>query len=203
MRTPIPINTAAKLSPVTKNISLGLITPIELRADQIALNPQTIRKTMQALEDKKAFNGLLTDERKQVHLRVNPDVALQILQVHPPLLSLLNGTQAEYALVAQYWLHDLIRDVLKNNSEEKLNCLLVTKTSPADLANIYAAAQFATCFAFDNIFSQEWDAKRLLDCFEKKPKSAEMGPFIGVSGDSFQDMRAAQNREKAKDKAHD
>ena len=61
------------------------MTFIELSANQIVLDPQIIRKTMQALKEGKSSVGLIQDDRKQIDLRINPDIAFNQLQVDPPI----------------------------------------------------------------------------------------------------------------------
>ena len=61
--------------PLDKPVSpTGRMTFIELSANQIALDPLIIRKTMQALNEGKSYAGLIQDDRKQIDLRINPDI---------------------------------------------------------------------------------------------------------------------------------
>ena len=73
-----------------------------------------------------------------------------------------------------------------------------TKNSSEALANTYADAQFTGRLALSNMLSQQWNAALLHDCFEQRPSDAQFAQFLGVSTKAFQDMRAAQNRSKAK-----
>jgi hypothetical protein len=63
------------------------MTFIELSADQIVLDPGIIRKTMQALKECKSTVGLIQDDRKQIDVRINPDIAFSQLQVDPLIVT--------------------------------------------------------------------------------------------------------------------
>ena len=176
----------------------GRMTFIELPANQIVLDPLIIRKTMQALKEGKSFVGLTQDNRKQIDLRINPDIAFSQLQVDPPIVTPVNKDRTHYSLIAKYWQIDLIGLLIKINPHEKLNCLMQSKKSSEALANTYADAQFSGRLALSNMLSQEWNAALLHDCFEQRPSDAQFAQFLGVPTKAFQDMRAAQNRSKAK-----
>ena len=182
----------------TKISRLGRMTFIELSADQIVLDPGIIRKTMQALKEGKSFVGLIQDDRKQIDARINPDIAFSQLQVDPPIVTPINKECKRYSLIAKYWQIDLIGLLIKINPHEKLNCLVQAKTSAEALANTYADAQFSGRLALSNMLSQQWNAALLHDCFEQRLSDAQFGQFIGFTTKAFQDMRAAQNRSKAK-----
>ena len=185
--------------PLDTHISqLGRMTFIELSANQIVLDPLIIRKTMQALKEGKSSIGLIQDDRKQIDLRINPDIAFSQLQVDPPIVTPVNKDRTHYSLIAKYWQIDLIGLLIKINPHEKLNCLMQTKNSSEALANTYADAQFTGRLALSNMLSQQWNAALLHDCFEQRPSDAQFAQFLGVSTKAFQDMRAAQNRSKAK-----
>lgn len=171
---------------------------IELSANQIVLDPLIIRKTMQALKEGKSSIGLIQDDRKQIDLRINPDIAFSQLQVDPPIVSPINKECTHYSLIAKYWQIDLIGLLIKINPHEKLNCLIQTKNSAESLANTYADTQFSGRLALSNMLSQEWNAALLHDCFEQRPSDAQFSQFLGIPTKAFQDMRAAQNRSKAK-----
>ena len=174
------------------------MTFIELSANQIVLDPQVIRKTMQALKEGKSSAGLIQDHRKQIDLRINPDVAFSQLQVDPPIVTPINKECTHFSLIAKYWQIDLIGLLIKINPYEKLNCLMQAKNSSEALANTYADTQLSGRLALSNMLSQEWNAALLHDCFEQRPSDAQFAQFLGVSTKAFQDMRAAQNRSKAK-----
>ncbi|MBT8615546.1 hypothetical protein G6652_09320 [Polynucleobacter paneuropaeus] len=176
----------------------GRMTFIELPANQIVLDPLIIRKTMQALKEGKSSVGLIQDDRKQIDLRINPDVAFNKLQIDPPIVTPINKECTCYSLIAKYWQIDLIGLLIKINPYEKLNCLVQAKTSAEALANTYADAQFSGRLALSNMLSQQWNTALLHDCFEQRPSDAQFAQFIGVTTKAFQDMRAAQNRSKAK-----
>ena len=176
----------------------GRMTFIELSANQIVLDPQIIRKTMQALKEGKSSVGLIQDDRKQIDLRINPDVAFSQLQVDPPIVTPINKECTHFSLIAKYWQIDLIGLLIKINPHEKLNCLMQAKNSSEALANTYADTQLSGRLALSNMLSQEWNAALLHDCFEQRPSDAQFAQFLGVSTKAFQDMRAAQNRSKAK-----
>ena len=176
----------------------GRMTFIELSANQIVLHPQIIRKTMQALKEGKSSAGLIQDHRKQIDLRINPDVAFSQLQVDPPIVTPINKECTHFSLIAKYWQIDLIGLLIKINPYEKLNCLMQAKNSSEALANTYADTQLSGRLALSNMLSQEWNAALLHDCFEQRPSDAQFAQFLGVSTKAFQDMRAAQNRSKAK-----
>ena len=174
------------------------MTFIELAANQIVLDPLIIRKTMQALKEGKSSVGLIQDDRKQIDARINPDIAFSQLGVDPPIVTPINKERTRYSLIAKYWQIDLIGLLNKINPHEKLNCLVQAKTSAEALANTYADAQFSGRLALSNMLSQEWNAALLHDCFEQRPSDAQFAQFLGISTKAFQDMRAAQNRSKAK-----
>jgi hypothetical protein len=176
----------------------GRMTFIVLSADQIMLDPGIIRKTMQALKEGKSSVGLIQDDRKQIDARINPDIAFSQLGVDPPIVTPINKERTRYSLIAKYWQIDLIGLLIKINPHEKLNCLVQAKTSPEALANTYADAQFSGRLALSNMLSQQWNTALLHDCFEQRPSDAQFAQFIGVTTKAFQDMRAAQNRSKAK-----
>jgi len=185
--------------PLDTHISqLGRMTFIELPANQIVLDPLIIRKTMQALKEGKSSIGLIQDDRKQIDLRINPDIAFSQLQVDPPIVTPINKERSRYSLIAKYWQIDLIGLLIKINPHEKLNCLMQTKNSSEALANTYADAQFTGRLALSNMLSQQWNAALLHDCFEQRPSDPQFAQFLGVPTKAFQDMRAAQNRSKAK-----
>ena len=185
--------------PLDTQISrLGRMIFIELSANQIVLDPGIIRKTMQALKEGKSFVGLIQDDRKQIVARINPDNAFSQLQVDPPIVTPINKECTRYSLIAKYWQIDLIELIIKINPHEKLNCLMQAKTSTEALANTYANAQFSGRLALSNMLSQEWNAALLHDCFEQRLSDAQFAQFLGVPTKAFQDMRAAQNRSKAK-----
>jgi len=191
--------TVSTAPPLDKPASLtGRLTFIELSVNQIVLDPQIIRKTMQALKEGKSSVGLIQDDRKQIDLRINPDVAFSQLQVDPPIVTPINKERTHFSLIAKYWQIDLIGLLIKINPHEKLNCLLQAKNSSEALANTYADAQFSGRLALSNMLSQDWNAALLHDCFEQRPSDAQFAQFLGVSTKAFQDMRAAQNRSKAK-----
>ena len=74
--------------PLDTQISrLGRMAFIELSANQIVLDPQIIRKTMQALKECKSTVGIIQDDRKQIDVRINPDIAFSQLQVDPPIVT--------------------------------------------------------------------------------------------------------------------
>ena len=174
------------------------MTFIELAANQITLDPLIIRKTMQALKGGKSSTGLIEDDRKQIELRINPDIAFNQLQVDPPIVTPINKERTHYSLIAKYWQIDLIGLLIKINPHEKLNCLMQAKNSSEALANTYADAQFSARLALSNMLSQQWNAALLHDCFTQRPSDAQFAQFLGVPTKAFQDMRAAQNRSKAK-----
>jgi hypothetical protein len=176
----------------------GRMPFIELSADQIVLDPGIIRKTMQALKEGKSSVGLIQDDRKQIDARINPDIAFSQLQVDPPIVTHINKERTHYSLIAKYWQIDLIGLLIKINPHEKLNCLLQAKNSSEALANTYADAQFSGRLALSNMLSQQWNAALLHDCFEQRLSDAQFAQFLGVTTKAFQDMRAAQNRSKAK-----
>ena len=185
--------------PLDTQISrLERMTFIELPANQIVLDPSIIRKTMQALKEGKSSVGLIQDDRKQIDLRINPDVAFSQLQVDPPIVTPINKECTHFSLIAKYWQIDLIGLLIKINPYEKLNCLMQAKNSSEALANTYADTQLSGRLALSNMLSQEWNAALLHDCFEQRPSDAQFAQFLGVSTKAFQDMRAAQNRSKAK-----
>ena len=171
---------------------------IELSANQIVLDPGIIRKTMQALKEGKSSVGLIQDDRKQIDLRINPDTAFSQLGVDPPIVAPINKERTRYSLIAKYWQIDLIGLIIKINPHEKINCLVQAKTSSEALANTYADTQFSGRLALSNMLSQQWNATLLHDCFELRPTDAQFAQFLGVPTKAFQDMRAAQNRSKAK-----
>lgn len=109
------------------------MTFIELSANQIVLDPQIIRKTMQALKQGKSSVGLIQDDRKQIELRINPDIAFSQLQVDPPIVTPINKERTHFSLIAKYWQIDLIGLLIKINPHEKLNCLLQLKIAPKHL----------------------------------------------------------------------
>ena len=174
------------------------MTFIELSANQIVLDPGIIRKTMQALKEGKSSVGLIQDDRKQIDLRINPDIAFSQLGVDPPIVTPINKELTRYSLIAKYWQIDLIGLLIKINPHEKLNCLVQAKNNSEALANTYADAQFSGRLALSNMLSQQWNTALLHDCFEQRPSDAQFAQFIGVTTKAFQDMRAAQNRSKAK-----
>ena len=174
------------------------MTFIELSANQIVLEPQIIRKTIQALKEGKSSVGLIQDDRKQIDLQINPDIAFSQLQVDPPIITPINKECTRYSLIAKYWQIDLIGLLIKINPHEKLNCLMQSKTSAEALANTYADTQFSGRLALSNMLSQQWNAALLHDCFEQRPSDAQFAQFLGIPTKAFQDMRAAQNRNKAK-----
>jgi len=176
----------------------GRMTFIELPANQIVLDPLIIRKTMQALKEGKSSVGLIQDDRKQIDLHINPDIAFSQLQVDPPIVTPVNKDRTHYSLISKYWQIDLIGLLIKINPHEKLNCLLQAKNSAEALANTYADTQFSGRLALSNMLSQEWNAALLHDCFEQRPSDPQFAQFLGVPTKAFQDMRAAQNRSKAK-----
>ena len=176
----------------------GRMTFIELSADQIVLDPGIIRKTMQALKEGKSSVGLIQDDRKQIDACINPDIAFSQLQVDPPIVTPINKELTRYSLIAKYWQIDLIGLLIKINPHEKLNCLVQAKNNSEALANTYADAQFSGRLALSNMLSQQWNTALLHDCFEQRPSDAQFAQFIGVTTKAFQDMRAAQNRSKAK-----
>jgi hypothetical protein len=176
----------------------GRMIFIELSADQIVLDPGIIRKTMQALKEGKSSVGLIQDDRKQIDLRINPDIAFSQLGVDPPIVTPINKELTRYSLIAKYWQIDLIGLLIKINPHEKLNCLVQAKNNSEALANTYADAQFSGHLALSNMLSQQWNTALLHDCFEQRPSDAQFAQFIGVTTKAFQDMRAAQNRSKAK-----
>ncbi|WP_143070537.1 hypothetical protein [Polynucleobacter asymbioticus] len=185
--------------PLDKPVSpTGRMTFIELSANQIVLDPSIIRKTMQALREGKSSVGLIRGDRKQIDLRINPDVAFSQLQVDPPIVTPINKECTHFSLIAKYWQIDLIGLLIKINPHEKLNCLMQAKNSSEALANTYADTQLSGRLALSNMLSQEWNAALLHDCFEQRPSDAQFAQFLGVSTKAFQDMRAAQNRSKAK-----
>ncbi|MDE1892484.1 MAG: hypothetical protein KGI13_08335 [Betaproteobacteria bacterium] len=100
------------------------MTFIELSANQIVLDPSIIRKTMQALKEGKSSVGLVQDDRKQIDLRINPDITFNQLQVDPPIVTHINKERTHYSLIAKYWQIYLIGLLIKINPHEKLNCLL-------------------------------------------------------------------------------
>lgn len=185
--------------PLDTQISrLGRMIFIELSANQIVLDPGIIRKTMQALKEGKSFVGLIQDDRKQIDLRINPDIAFNQLQIDPPIVTPINKEHTHYSLIAKYWQIELIALLIKINPYEKLNCLMQAKNSSEALANTYADTQFSGRLALSNMLSQEWNAALLHDCFEQRPSDAQFAQFLGIPTKAFQDMRAAQNRSKAK-----
>ena len=191
--------TVSTAPPLDKPASLtGRLTFIELSVNQIVLDPQIIRKTMQALKEGKSSVGLIQDDRKQIDLRINPDVAFSQLQVDPPIVTPINKERTHFSLIAKYWQIDLIGLLIKINPHEKLNCLLQAKNSSEALANTYADAQFSGRLALSNMLSQQWNTALLHDCFEQRPSDAQFAQFLGIPTKAFQDMRAAQNRSKAK-----
>ena len=151
---------------------------------------------MQALTEERATNGLIKDERKQLDLRLNPDTSLSVLQVDLPLVTVIHTEQTHYSLVGKYWQIDLILLLAKKNPNQILNCLLLPKSTPTALANIYADSQFAAHYALTNMLSQQWNAGVLHDCFAQRPSDAHFAQFLRVTTKTFQDMRAAQNRMK-------
>ena len=169
-----------------------------MSANQIVLDPQIIRKTMQALKEGKSSTGLIQDDRKQIDMPINPDIALSQLLVDPPIVTPINKEQTHYSLIAKYWQIDLIGLIIKINPHEKLNCLMQVKASAEALANTYADTQFSGRLALSNMLSQQWNAALLHDCFERRPSDAQFAQFLGLPTKAFQDMRAAQNRSKAK-----
>ena len=177
----------------------GAVTLVLLQANQIVRDPATIGKTMKALDANKSANGLLQDTREALHLPVIPSVALQILQVSPPILILLDKNTDQYALAAKYWQWELLQLVNNNYPNEILSCIVLPKGSDSLLANIYGAVEFAARFHTANTFKQEWDVGLLHDCFQKRPKDPQFGQFLGVSKEAFQDMRVLQNKRKATD----
>jgi hypothetical protein len=191
--------TVSTAPPLDKPASLtGRMTFIELSVNQIVLDPQIIRKTMQALKEGKSSVGLIQDDRKQIDLRINPDIAFSQLGVDPPIVTPINKERTRYSLIAKYYQIDLIDLLIKINPHEKLNCLVQAKTSAEALANTYADAQFSGRLALSNMLSQQWNAALLHDCFEQRLSDAQFAQFIGFTTKAFQDMRAAQNRSKAK-----
>ena len=191
--------TVSTAPPLDKPASLtGGMTFIELSVNQIVLDPQIIRKTMQALKEGKSSVSLIQDDRKQIDLRINPDTAFSQLGVDPPIVAPINKERTRYSLIAKYWQIDLIGLLIKINPHEKLNCLLQAKNSSEALANTYADAQFSGRLALSNMLSQQWNAALLHDCFEQRLSDAQFAQFLGVTTKAFQDMRAAQNRSKAK-----
>ena len=191
--------TVSTAPPLDKPASLtGGMTFIELSVNQIVLDPQIIRKTMQALKEGKSSVGLIQDDRKQIDLRINPDTAFSQLGVDPPIVAPINKERTRYSLIAKYWQIDLIGLLIKINPHEKLNCLMQVKTSAEALANTYADTQFSGRLTLSNMLSQQWNAALLHDCFEQRPSDAQFAQFLGVPTKAFQDMRAAQNRSKAK-----
>ena len=185
--------------PLDTQISrLGGMIFIELSANQIVLNPGIIRKTMQTLKEGQSSVGLIQDDRKQIDLRINPDTAFSQLGVDPPIVAPINKERTRYSLIAKYWQIDLIGLIIKINPHEKINCLVQAKTSSEALANTYADTQFSGRLALSNMLSQQWNATLLHDCFELRPTDAQFAQFLGVPTKAFQDMRAAQNRSKAK-----
>ena len=191
--------TVSTAPPLDKPASLtGGMTFIELSVNQIVLDPQIIRKTMQALKEGKSSVGLIQDDRKQIDLRINPDTAFSQLGVDPPIVAPINKERTRYSLIAKYWQIDLIGLLIKINPHEKLNCLMQVKTSAEALANTYADTQFSGRLTLSNMLSQQWNAALLHDCFEQRPSDAQFAQFLGVPTKAIQDMRAAQNRSKAK-----
>jgi hypothetical protein len=186
----------SKQQNISKKISLGKFSIIELLANQITLDPKIIRKTMGALEDRKASLGLRFDERRSISLPVNPDVALQMLQVGPPMVIPINDAGDCFALAANYWEFELIKICLASNPHEKLHCLLCPKNSADELANIYAAKQFASHYAAANTYTQAWDAGLFHDCFAKRLTDPQFAHFLRMTIQDFRDMRASQNRAK-------
>lgn len=190
------LSTAPSLD--TKISRLGRMTFIELSANQIVLDPLIIRKTMQALKEDKSSVGLIRDDRKQIDLHINPDVAFSQLQVDPPIVTPINKERTHFSLIAKHWQIDLIGLLIKINPYEKLNCLMQAKNSSEALANTYADTQFSGRLTLSNMLSQQWNTALLHDCFEQRPSNAQFAQFLGVTTKAFQDMRAAQNRSKAK-----
>lgn len=191
--------TVSTAPPLDKPASpTGRMTFIELPANQIVLDPLIIRKTMQAIKEGKSSVGLIQDDRKQIDVRINPDVAFSQLQIDPPIVTPINKERTRYSLIAKYWQIDLIGLLIKINPHEKINCLVQAKTSSEALANTYADTQFSGRLALSNMLSQQWNATLLHDCFELRPTDAQFAQFIGFTTKAFQDMRAAQNRSKAK-----
>jgi len=183
----------------TQKLFSKVITFIELTPNQIILDPTIVRKTKQALLEKRAINGFLRDDINQFSLVVNNNFALDILQLNPPTVTCIDKKLSLYGLVASYGLIHLLREVSLASPHEKINCLLVERCSDADLAHLYASAQLGSNYLADNIAHQEWDAGRLHDCFDKRPTDAQFAQLLRMSIKQFQDTRAAQNRANARE----
>jgi hypothetical protein len=158
------------------------------------LDSAVIRRTKQALLEKQAANGLLFDDKNQDSLAVNLHIALDILQVHPPIVIPIDKNATVFGLIANYGLIHLLKQVASASPLEKIHCLLLERCSDADLAHLYASTQFATNHLADNITYQEWDAGRLHDCFCKRLSDSQFARFLRLTIKQFRDMRAAQNR---------
>jgi hypothetical protein len=180
--------------PITRKSFSKKFTFIELTPKEIVLDSTIIRRTKQALLDKQAVNGFLFDDKNQFALAINPHIALDILQVHPPIVMPVDKKSSLFGLVANYGLIHLLKQVASASPLEKIHCLFVERCSDADLAHLYASTQFANNCLADNIAHQEWDAGRLHDCFIKRPSDSQFAQFLKLTIKRFRDMRAAQNR---------
>ena len=83
----------------TQKLFSKVITFIELTPNQIILDPTIVRKTKQALLEKRAINGFLRDEVNQFSLVVNNNFALDILQLNPPIVTCIDKKLSLYGLV--------------------------------------------------------------------------------------------------------
>ena len=182
---------------ITRKAFSKKFTYIEIPPRDIVLDSAVIRRTKQALLEKQAPNGLLFDEKNQDSLAVNPQIALDILQVHPPIVMPIDKNATVFGLIANYGLIHLVKQVASASPLEKIHCLLFERCSDADLAHLYASTQFASNHLADNITYQEWDAGRLHDCFSKRPSDGQFAQFLRLTIKQFRDMRAAQNRVNA------
>ena len=179
---------------ITRKSFSKKFTYIEIAPKDIVLDSAVIRRTKQALLEKQAANGLLFDDKNQDSLAVNLHIALDILQVHPPIVIPIDKHATVFGLIANYGLIHLLKQVASASPLEKIHCLLLERCSDADLAHLYASTQFATNHLADNITYQEWDAGRLHDCFCKRLSDSQFARFLRLTIKQFRDMRAAQNR---------
>ena len=179
---------------ITRKSFSKKFTYIEIAPKDIVLDSAVIRRTKQALLEKQADNGLLFDDKNQDPSAVNPHIALDILQAHPPIVMPIDKNETVFGLIANYGLIHLLKQVASASPLEKIHCFVLERCSDADLAHLYASTQFATNHLADNITYQEWDAGRLHDCFCKRLSDSQFARFLRLTIKQFRDMRAAQNR---------
>ena len=170
---------------------------------EIGIDPNLAKRLFATLKKGAASVGL-TEESPIPGASPTPtlEMAARLLTVTPPIVCAVSGgpnSPLRYSLIARFHQMEMIHRVTAANPEHPVLCVVMTQIQSTELAQVYADAALSDRLLALHTANRTWNLKKLASIFTKTLDRNDFAAIIHRKVNSFESMRAEQNKAAQKD----